>query len=674
MSEAQETGLDNYYVWESPQCPLTILLNLKLIDSVKARAYEKLGSPNETGGILLGRSETNSSGRMVVTLEDCDWIEITHERGATFTLSQKDKRTLGTHLSSLQNRKGSQLTPIGFFRTHTRSGIYLDTADFAVLQNYFPGPSSVFLLVRTGPDQTAGFFFWEGGEIRRQSPYVTFPFDREKLQNGAFTILRAPARASGPLQATPESAGRAFKARLAELAQPYVARVQDVYRTTVRDVRIPRLNRSSAVWAAVAVGVLLLVGFAYALSHLGRSGQRTIAQGFGLNVERAGRTLRLTWNPRAKAIESARQGSLRITDGALQRKIDLSARQLSEGNALYVPASDNVEFRLEVQKGQRTIADSILSVAPPGRAKGAAASVAASAPAPVSTAPAPITTAALQSADREIPQAEPDPDNAKPPAAGERVLALRQKAAEPEIRVRAEKEHEAERAAVVKQAAATKDSEIARRRRRADRDRAERADRDRTVIAQRTKPPQFAEDAPTGEACTILSSPCPPVARLEPAPAPLPAPAPSPEPLPARTFERQPIPWVEVTYQAAPESGVRKGFEKIPVFRVFERNRFRDGEEIVPAKPMDAIKPHVPMTVAAELPGQWRVELKAAIDKHGHLSGIELLSSKADERLVNLAMSAVRRWDFEPAQINGREVNSKLLVTFEFHDPPQTVR
>ena len=80
------------------------------------------------------------------------------------------------------------------------------------------------------------------------------------------------------------------------------------------------------------------------------------------------------------------------------------------------------------------------------------------------------------------------------------------------------------------------------------------------------------------------------------------------------------------------------------------------------------------MALAAELPGEWRVELKASIDKRGRLSGVELLSPKVDERLVNLAMTEVHRWEFEPAQVNGHDVNSRLLVTFEFHDPPQTVR
>src|ERR1039458_5120248 len=92
---------------------------------------------NEIGGILLGRT-LPGFGRAVM-IEDFELAPCEHLRGASYTLSPKDKRLLGTRLA---RRAARQV--VGYFRSQTRPGLYLDQDDFAVFSQYFPEPWQVF--------------------------------------------------------------------------------------------------------------------------------------------------------------------------------------------------------------------------------------------------------------------------------------------------------------------------------------------------------------------------------------------------------------------------------------------------------------------------------------------------------------------------------------------------
>src|ERR1022692_1033036 len=102
------------------------------------------------------------------SIEDFELAPCEHLRGPSYTLSPKDRRLLGTRLA---HRRARQV--VGYFRSHTRPGMYLDQEDFAVFSHYFPDPSQVFLLVSPATEGPAigGFFFWEDGDVNRRSTY-----------------------------------------------------------------------------------------------------------------------------------------------------------------------------------------------------------------------------------------------------------------------------------------------------------------------------------------------------------------------------------------------------------------------------------------------------------------------------------------------------------------------
>jgi outer membrane biosynthesis protein TonB len=179
-----DTASARGYVWKDPGDSIMIQVSLDLVERLAAVVQKGLGTGprgNEIGGILLGRTLPDF-GRAVL-IEDFELAPCEHLRGPSYTLSPKDRRLLDTRLA---HRRPRQV--VGYFRSHTRPGMYLDQEDFAVFSHYFPDPSQVFLLVSPATEGPAigGFFFWEDNDINRRSTYREFPFDCARLATGDF--------------------------------------------------------------------------------------------------------------------------------------------------------------------------------------------------------------------------------------------------------------------------------------------------------------------------------------------------------------------------------------------------------------------------------------------------------------------------------------------------------
>ncbi len=144
----------------------------------------------------------------------------------------------------------------------------------------------------------------------------------------------------------------------------------------------------------------------------------------------------------------------------------------------------------------------------------------------------------------------------------------------------------------------------------------------------------------------------------------LPAIAPAPPPASPIAV---PEPLVTVNYTASADESARHGIEKVPVLRMFKHSH-----NIQPARPVGDLKPHVPHALARQISGEGVVRVEATVDKHGHVSSVEPLTSQADQRLVRLVTDSVNRASFYPAQANGRDVNSKLVLTFRFSNSNAT--
>jgi Gram-negative bacterial TonB protein C-terminal len=190
------------YIWEDPGDSIMVEVSLDLVERLGAAMEQGLGvgpRGTEIGGILLGR-RMPGFGRAVL-VEDFEPVRCEHLRGESYTLSPGERHMLGGQL-----RRRRPLQVVGFFRSHTRPGLYLDQDDFAVFSRYFQDDWQVFLVVRPSPmdasmdgPATGGFFFWEDGDVNRRSPYRQFPFDAKRLAVGGFPLVdEQPAAALSP--------------------------------------------------------------------------------------------------------------------------------------------------------------------------------------------------------------------------------------------------------------------------------------------------------------------------------------------------------------------------------------------------------------------------------------------------------------------------------------------
>lgn len=320
-----------YFTWEPPGVGVTVRIRFDVIDRMNRsitsafQAVPKRGL--EIGGLLLGRT-SSAPGGLDVTIEDVEEVVSEHRRGPSYTLSQKDKHNLERSLRTVR-----RLDVVGFFRSHTRSGLYLDEDDNAVAQRYFGDPGAVFLLVRPEPagPPVAGFFYWEDGELYRSSSRLQFPFDSR--------ALGAPAPASPAVAKTAETIGAPVSA--------------------TRTLRLPDRIPFPPSWMVVAgLAVITLA------SGLWVNSQRQPAASFGLTADREGSDIRLSWN--SAAVKGASGGALVVDEGARERRIPMTRDQLAAGTFHYPSQAADLGVRLEVDgPKQGTESLRIISAVPP---------------------------------------------------------------------------------------------------------------------------------------------------------------------------------------------------------------------------------------------------------------------------------------------------------------------
>ncbi len=319
-----------WYVWEPPEKRLTVLFALGLVDRLKAFLEKDFPDGHEAGGVLLGRTDTAAGGTSVITVHDFLPLESDRLHGDFYNVAGKDRQRLRKEFARRPDRGEDSI--VGFFRSHLRPGLYLDSADFSIMREFFSAPDNVALLVSWNPAPRGGFFLWENGAIRGHAADLQFPLDRNALESGGFTILRDPEPVAVAQKAAPKE------------PRPLVAR------------RTQRM-----LWGTLGALVFATAGLWYwSLTRPEKPGVEPSQ--VELNVQKAGKALRLTWTPTLDVIRRAKSGIVWIKDGGVHRRMDLNATELAKGNTLYVPRSNDVDFRLELIGAGESVMAGIRSV------------------------------------------------------------------------------------------------------------------------------------------------------------------------------------------------------------------------------------------------------------------------------------------------------------------------
>lgn len=167
---------DPLSIWKTPECPFEIAYDSEVLDNIRLAVVDAFFSlPRggaEIGGILLGAHTPET-----VTITAYEPLDCEHATGPSFTLSANDHVHLVDLLMAAQGR-GQEV--VGWYHSHTRSEICLNSADCDVHGQYFREPWQVALVMKPSTFNPArcGFFFREAdGTFRSESSYLEFALE-----------------------------------------------------------------------------------------------------------------------------------------------------------------------------------------------------------------------------------------------------------------------------------------------------------------------------------------------------------------------------------------------------------------------------------------------------------------------------------------------------------------
>jgi hypothetical protein len=247
----------------------------------------------------------------------------------------------------------------------------LSTEDVALMDQCFPAPEQVALLIRPYATKvsTAGFFFREDGAFQETTP-LEFPFRRRELTGEEPPARRTSEQRGLERRPLGMRAGRPVALRMdAEeqySAPPRPSRELRRLAAPAYSAPAPAPSRlRSVIWVPLSF-VFLLFGLALGLmigvtrwpGH-GEAGEFAL----GLAVAKvdqvpeqskeSGYNLSVKWNRTASAVRTAQRGVLDIEDGKYTKSVDLDTAQLSNGGIVYRNSSGTVRFRLTVYPRSR---------------------------------------------------------------------------------------------------------------------------------------------------------------------------------------------------------------------------------------------------------------------------------------------------------------------------------
>ncbi|MDP9112689.1 MAG: hypothetical protein M3O20_03290 [Acidobacteriota bacterium] len=334
-----------YYIWEVPGQPVIVHMRLDVVDRLAAEVMRGFGAvPKrgaEVGGVLIGttRGTARPDSPAIVRVDDFEAVPCQYRRGPSYLLTEEDGREFEDSRHRLQAGSSPSAYAVGYFRSHTRDGFSLEAEDLELLDQYFPGPAMVALLIKPYATRVSvgAFFVREHGNFPEKSP-LEFPLRRRELL-GEEAPGRRPLEEGKRVERRPRAAEENPQTAFGFSEAPPVAESVKAW-------------RSGWVWLPLTFLFLLLgVALGYQLAQtMGARAAAAAAQDLSLSLsaKRNEDNLSVTWNRFAPSVRAAQKGLLEIDDGGYTKPVSLDAAQLQNGSLIYHNATNAVRFRLTV--------------------------------------------------------------------------------------------------------------------------------------------------------------------------------------------------------------------------------------------------------------------------------------------------------------------------------------
>ena len=392
-----------YFCWEVPDEGVVVRFHLNLLDLLEQEAIRAGGTT--AAGVLIGQTENGRS--LALTVESYEAIAPEPE---------PSKSPFGNHrrMAEIMDRwrpGRKRISILGFYRTSTREDEVLDKEDLAALctgtsvpevdpsdqknsnrehpdgvgeRREHPNPQTataddadasldesayssqaakslmgsssvqterIFLLIGTCPRRIshATLYFVRNGTIVSYSSYTP----RVTFSSAELCKQQAPTETPFETEDT-EIASDEQKFRLQTIRKYGMV------------INWRRLTASALM--AVLCTLLFYTGAKQHADALAQAHQEKSSDfHLGLKLSRSGTDWELSWDQDAPILRGAANSHLQITDGVIQKNLDLTPSELRTGRIMYTPATNDVVMQLEVESGKsdKPVSESVRIVTGP---------------------------------------------------------------------------------------------------------------------------------------------------------------------------------------------------------------------------------------------------------------------------------------------------------------------
>ncbi len=320
---------DELNTWSAPGCTIAVAYAPAVLERIRRAVTEAFYSlPHgglEIGGVLYGKRTPDSVAILAFRPLDCE-----HAHGPSFTLSAADEQNLEELIAApLSEPELHGMEALGWYHSHTRSGVALSVADVTVHTGHFPEPWQVALVIQplVGRPPRAGFFLRDtDGDMRGGASPAEFTLSPVRLPPGIEDDLEPtePEEAPGSPPAETVSA----------ISTPRTA--------------VPRTWHSPVVGAlAIVAGLLAGAGF-WAAKSVNSTAQ--VREPLSLTSTERGGQLDIRWNGATPAVAAAATARLEILDGTRRRTVNLDPMHLRKGSFAFVRESERVDIRMLIEQ------------------------------------------------------------------------------------------------------------------------------------------------------------------------------------------------------------------------------------------------------------------------------------------------------------------------------------